>query len=41
MVAWRLKALVDSPAEVDGCLMALRYTLNHYGGKFHVKSPWA
>lgn len=36
-MAWRLKALNDTPAEVDGTVLVLRYLSGHEGGTFHVR----
>jgi hypothetical protein len=36
VVTWRLKAIVDAPAIVDGHLVALKYMPDNYGGTFRV-----
>ncbi len=36
VVTWRLKALIDTPAIVGGCLVALRYTSDNEGGTYRV-----
>jgi hypothetical protein len=38
-VSWRLKALVDASAEIEGKVFALRYSPDHHGGVFTVTSP--
>jgi len=36
-LTWRLKALTDTPCDVDGTVLALRYTAGHNGGRYEVR----